>query len=46
MKVLKIFIGVIFILFIGQILPYRFDSTSDKRFEISNETELILKELE
>ena len=46
MKVLKIFIGVIFILFIGQIIPYRFDSTSDKRFEISNETELILKELE
>ena len=46
MKVLKIFLGVIFILFIGQILPYRFDSTSDKRFEISNETELILKELE
>ena len=31
---------------IGQIIPYRFDSTSDKRFEISNETELILKELE
>lgn len=46
MKVLKIFLGVIFILFIGQIIPYRFDSTSDKRFEISNETELILKELE
>ena len=46
MKVLKIFIGVIFILFIGQIIPYRFDSTSDKRFEISNETELILKDLE
>ena len=46
MKVLKIFIGVIFILFIGQIIPYRFDSTSDKRFEISNETELILQELE
>ena len=46
MKVLKIFLGVIFILFIGQIIPYRFDSTSDKRFEISNETELILEELE
>ena len=45
LKVLKIFLVMTIILFVGQIIPYRFDSTSDKRYKISNETEVLLKEL-
>ncbi len=45
LKVLKIFLVITIILFVGQIIPYRFDSTSDKRYKISKETEVLLKEL-
>ena len=45
LKVLKIFLVITIILFVGQIIPYRFDSTSDKRYEISKEIEILLKEL-
>ena len=45
LKSLKIFFVVIIILLVGQVIPYRYDSTSDKRYEISKETEILLKGL-
>ena len=45
LKSLKIFFVVIIILLVGQVIPYRYDSTSDKRYEISKETETLLKGL-
>ena len=45
LKSLKNFFVVIIILLVGQVIPYRYDSTSDKRYEISKETEILLKGL-
>ncbi|MEE3034322.1 MAG: gliding motility-associated ABC transporter substrate-binding protein GldG [Bacteroidota bacterium] len=42
-KIFKIFLIVITIVTIGKIFPYRVDLTIDKRYEISEETEMLLK---
>ena len=42
-QIFKNFLIVIVILSIGEIFPYRIDLTADKRYELSKETELILK---